>query len=123
MCKDHAVARSGNHLEFDLEVNLVQTETFWLVTKSGAIGKMSSGKCTTNRATGVESHYLKWKNMELFMNASTQTVKHCSKYKNLGFLPPQKETISHTCKMVIFSKFFVDVMTHIVRDNAAKRIK
>jgi hypothetical protein len=25
--------------------------------------------------------------------------------------------------MVIFSKFFVDVMTHIVRDNAAKRIK
>ena len=71
MCKDHAVARSGNHLELDLEVNLVQTETFWLVTKSGAIGKMSSGKCTTNRATGVESHYLKWKNMELFMNAST----------------------------------------------------
>ena len=93
MCKDHAVARSGNHLELDLEVNLVQTETFWLVTKSGAIGKMSSGKCTTNRATGVESHYLKWKNMELFMNASTQTVKHCSKYKNLGFLPPQKETL------------------------------
>jgi hypothetical protein len=25
--------------------------------------------------------------------------------------------------MAIFSKFFVDVMTHIIRDNAAKRIK
>jgi hypothetical protein len=105
MCKDHAVARSGNHLELDLEVNLVQTETFWLVTKSGAIGKMSSGKCTTNRATGVESHYLKWKNMELFMNASTQTVKHCSKYKNLGFLPPKKHyLVRHDLHFVITLK-------------------
>ena len=38
-------------------------------------------------------------------------------------LTPQRKTSCHIFKMAIFSKFFVDVMTHIIRDNAAKRIK
>ena len=38
-------------------------------------------------------------------------------------LTPQKKTSCHTFKMTIFSKFFVDVMTHIIRENAGKRMK
>ena len=38
-------------------------------------------------------------------------------------LTPQWKTSCHIFKMAIFSKFFVDVMTHIIKDNAGKRIK
>ena len=38
-------------------------------------------------------------------------------------LTPQKETGYYIFKMTIFSKFFGNVMTHIIRENAGKRIK
>ena len=38
-------------------------------------------------------------------------------------LTPLKKTSYHIFKMGIFSKFFVDIMTHIIGWNAGKRIK
>ena len=38
-------------------------------------------------------------------------------------LTPQKETGCHIFKMTIFSKFFGDVMTYKIRENAGKRIE
>ena len=37
-------------------------------------------------------------------------------------LPPQKKNTSHIFKIDIFSKFFGDVMSHIIRWNAGKKI-
>ena len=36
-------------------------------------------------------------------------------------LPPQKKNTSHIFKIDIFSKFFGDVMSHIIRWNAGKK--
>ena len=70
--------------------------------------------------------------MSVFVHA--QGMKNCSRRgggQNGKILSTQllndpfvsKKSQCHIFKMVIFSKFFVDVMTHIIRDNAAKRIK
>ena len=37
-------------------------------------------------------------------------------------LPPQKEISCHIFKMAMFSKFFGDLMTHLIREYAGKKI-
>ena len=52
-------------------------------------------------------------------------LKYCWKciISQKWIFKPQKETSCHTFKMTIFSKFFVDIMTHIIRWNAGEKIK
>ena len=76
-----------------MKVNLVQSETFWCLKKSGAIEEKQSSNCTWTRNI-VELQGVKGESMEHFVNASTQTVKQCSKCKNLSRSPPQSETLS-----------------------------
>ena len=80
-------------MDFVLQVDLVQSETFWCVKKSGAIAEKESSNCTWTRNI-VELQGVKGESMEHFVNASTQTVKQCSKCKNLSHSPPQNETLS-----------------------------
>jgi hypothetical protein len=92
-CKERAVLRSDPFLDFVLEVNLVQSETFWCLKKSGATAEKQFSNCTWPRNI-VELQAVKGESMEHFVHASTQTVKQCSKCKNLSHWPPRNETLS-----------------------------
>ena len=53
----------------------------------------------------------------------TRSPKNFEKNSNFENMTPQKEISCHIFKLAIFSKFFDDLMSHIIREYAGKEMK